>query len=93
MTNTSENENNNQPRILLYSQRNIYNNFHYRLGLYEFEDIICQIDSVDLLSPHPNKWFKYGTRIANRLATSYGNAVINPGIPKIKIEKIYKLLG
>lgn len=48
------------------------------------------MDSVDLLAPHPGKWFNYGTRIAQRLATDYAIG-INPGIPKIKILKNYDL--
>lgn len=80
----------NQCRILLHSQRGIYGNLHYRLGLYEFEDIIRQVDSVDMLAPQPRNWFKYGTRIANRLAYSC-NTAINPGISKIEVQKDYDL--
>lgn len=80
----------NTGRVLVFSQRNIFSDFHYRLGLYEFEDIILQVDSVDLLAPGPKKWFKYGDRIGNRIATDYGFG-INPGIPEIKIEKRYDL--
>jgi len=74
----------------LHSQRNLYSNVHFRLGLYEFEDIIREVDSVDLLSPQSKNWFKYGTRIANRLASSC-NTSINPGISKIKVRKNYDL--
>jgi len=90
MNNRSDNKKYNESRILLHSQRNIFANFHYRLGLYEFEDIIPQIDSVDLLAPQPRNWFKYGTRIANRLTTDHAIG-INPGIPTIKIKKNYDL--
>ena len=76
-------------RILMFSQRNIYN-FHYRCALYEFEDIIRQIDSVDLLNPHPSRWFKYGTRIANRLAVDCYISP-NPGISKVRINRYYDL--
>ena len=90
MSNSSENKKNNQPRILLHSQRNIFSNFHFRLGLYEFEDIICQVDSVDLLAPQPKNWFKYGNRIANRLAYDWDTG-INPGISKTKVQNNYDL--
>jgi len=90
MDNTSETKKSNQSRILLHSQRNIFSNFHYRLGLYEFEDIICQVDSVDLLAPRPKKWFKYGNRIANRLAHDWHTS-INPGISKTQLQKNYAL--
>jgi len=81
---------NTQPRILLHSQRNIYRDWHFRLGLYEFEDIIRKVDSVDLMAPTPKNWFKYGTSIANRLAYSFGTS-INPGIAKTILEKDYDL--
>ena len=90
MTIKSESKNSNHPRILLHSQRNIFSNFHFRLGLYEFEDIICQVDSVDLLAPRPKKWFEYGDRIANRLAHDW-HIGINPGISKTKLQKNYDI--
>jgi hypothetical protein len=90
MNYASDNSSGNQARILLFSQRNIYSNTHFRLGLYEFEDIISQVDSIDFVAPQRKNWFKYGTRIANRLA-SYHNASINPGVSKIKVHKDYDI--
>jgi hypothetical protein len=58
--------------------------------LYEFEDIICQVDSTDLLAPKPNKWFVRGTRLAQRVAAS-SKFVINPGIQKIDLKNKYDL--
>jgi spore maturation protein CgeB len=81
---------NTEARVLLHSQRGLFGNLHFRLALYEFEDIICVIDSIDLLAPEGRRWFKHGTRIANRLATSC-NTTINPGIPKTKVQKNYDL--
>jgi hypothetical protein len=75
----------------MFSQRNIFKGTLFRCPLYEFEDIICQIDSVEVLAPRPEKWFKYGTRIANRLARDTTIA-LNPGIPKIKLKNNYDLL-
>lgn len=77
-------------RVLMFSQRNIFSNIHYRLGLYEFEDIICQVDSVNLMAPRPKRWFEYGDRIANRVASDYG-ILLNPGIPKIELNENYDL--
>jgi len=74
----------------MFSQRIISPNLYFRLGLYEFEDIIRQVDTVDFLAPKPTQWFKYGTRIANRLAVDYACAV-NPGIPNINVKKNYDL--
>lgn len=84
------NTDNTQARVLLHSQRGLFGNFHFRLGLYEFEDIISLVDSIDLLAPERKSWYKYGTRIANRLALSY-NTSINPGISKTKVQKNYDL--
>jgi len=90
MNHPLSNTDNTQARVLLHSQRGLFDNFHFRLGLYEFEDIISLVDSIDLLAPERKSWFKYGTRIANRLATSY-NTSINPGISKTKVQKNYDL--
>ena len=79
-----------QARVLLHSQRNVFGNFHFRLALYEFEDIIRKVDSVDLLAPNPKPFFKYGNRLANRLTYSF-NVAINPGISRIKVNKNYDL--
>ena len=80
MNNKIENKKFNKARILIFAQRNIYSPVHFRCYLAEFEDLICQMDSVNMLSPQPNRWFKYGTRIAQRLAVDYAIS-FNPGIP------------
>jgi hypothetical protein len=77
-------------RILLFAQRNLYEKVHYRCYISEFEDLICQMDSVDMIAPEPTGFFKYGTRIAQRMAADYGVA-FNPGVPKKKISKSYDL--
>lgn len=81
---------NNNARILMFSQRNIYKKYHYRSAFYEFEDIIRQVDSVELLAPKGKKRIAYSNRFANGLAKRLG-IVMNPGIPKIKIKKYYDL--
>jgi hypothetical protein len=48
------------------------------------------MDSVNILMPKPKKWFKYGTRMAQRLAVDYAIS-FNPGIPKVKINEDYDL--
>jgi hypothetical protein len=65
--NTLDTENRRQ-RTLVFSQRNIHANAAYRCPHYEFEDIICQIDSAEILAPWPGKRFALGTRLANRAA-------------------------
>lgn len=85
-----ENKSSNSPRILMFSQRSLFRDLHFRLGLYEFEDLICRVDSVNLLAPRPQRWFEYRDRIAYRLAADYG-LFLNPGIPKVKIGEKYDL--
>jgi len=80
----------NAPRILIFSKRNIFGNLHFRLGLYEFEDLICQVDSVKLLAPRPQRWFEYRDRFASRLASDFG-LFLNPGIPRVKVREKYDL--
>ena len=69
------NTDNTQARVLLHSHRRVFGNFHFCLGLHEFEDIISLVDSIDLLAPGRKSWYKYGTRVANRLASSYNNFI------------------
>lgn len=91
MANASVLEESRRPRVLLVSQRSVFPGAPFRCPHYEFEDIICQIDSVDVLTPVPNKWFRYGNRIAQRLAKD--NLIcLNPGIRKIKLQVDYDLL-
>jgi len=82
---------NAQPRILLHSQRNIFPPFHYRIGLVEFEDIVREIDSVDLIAPKSTSRFhRYGNRIASKITCDF-NMAVNPGIPLFEVEKSYDL--
>lgn len=77
-------------RILLYSHRSLYPNVLFRLGIYEFEDVVRQIDAVDLLEPCAGRFFEHGTRVANKLATSVHMSV-NPGVVQPKVERDYDL--
>jgi hypothetical protein len=90
MNHPLNNVDNTEARVLLHSQRNLFSNLHYRLALYEFEDIISAVDSVDLIAPRPKNWFMDGRSIAQRLASSY-NVSINPGIFKTTVQKNYDL--
>jgi hypothetical protein len=75
----------------MYSQRNLFPYDAWRYPLYEFEDIVGQIDSVELLAPLPRNWFKLGNKIAKRV-TKYSPIVLNPGISKIKVTNSYDML-
>src|SRR5262245_504117 len=91
MTNTLIDTESDRPRILLFSQRNIFEGAPFRCPHYEFEDIISQIDSVDIVAPRPGKWFKYTSKFANQLVWET-NIAVNPGLPKTEIKKEYDLL-
>lgn len=79
-----------QPRVLVFSQRQISKNVLYRCPHHEFEDIICQIDSADVLAPAVEKSFNLRYKIAKRLAW-HSPVVLNPGLPNIKVSKKYDL--
>ena len=90
MYNKTVNKIDNTARILMFSQRNIVEKYLYRLFLYEFEDIILQIDSVEILEPHPKKYYKYRNTVAKKM-TKYSSITINPGLPKIKVKNYYDI--
>lgn len=78
-----------QPRTLIFSQRNIFSKALFRCALYEFEDIITQIDSVELLAP-PADLLSVRHGIAKWLAF-HAPIALNPGIPKTKPKARYDL--
>src|SRR2546425_5042716 len=90
MSNASIDREYSKPRVLMFSQRNIFPHPLFRCPLYEFEDIVCQIDSTEVLAPQTEKWFDFGHRIAKRIAWHLPIA-LNPGIPRIQIKNHYDL--
>ena len=78
-----------KPRILIFSQRNIFSNALFRGPLYEFENVISQIDSVEILAPQADP-FNLHHRIAKRIAY-HAPIALNPGIPRIKPKAHYDL--
>jgi len=80
-----------QPRVLIISQRNICRDVLFRCPHYEFEDLICEMDSVDVLAPSPGKGFPVRYGVAKKLAWHLPVA-LNPGIAKVRIDKTYDLL-
>jgi len=81
-----------ESRVLLLSLRNI--KFHVsRCYLYEFEDIIREVDSVDMLAPvfSPNL-FKVTNRLANYAAKTIGSGkLLNPLFKQFNLDKEYDL--
>jgi hypothetical protein len=76
------------PRILLFSQRNIHEQEVWRCSFHEFEGLLRNIDSVDVLAPSPRRWYPEGKRVALRLG-EHLKAPLNPGIPKITLDRDY----
>jgi hypothetical protein len=77
-------------RALIFSPRNIFGNAHFRCPHFEFEDIICKIDSADLFAPKadPSSWrFSFATRLAYRTPIT-----LNPGIHGLSDRGRYDIL-
>jgi hypothetical protein len=79
-----------KPRVLIFSLRNIFGNALNRGPHYEFEDIICEIDSAELVAP---KLDPSGRRssFATRLAY-HAPVLLNPGIPRVSAKGPYDVL-
>ena len=76
-----------KPRVLLFSQRNIMGKYLFRCPHFEFENIISQIDSVEVLAPQAD---------ASSLRSNFVKGVayhvpmsLNPGIRKIRNHAHY----
>ena len=76
-----------KPRILIYSQRNIYSNALFRCSLYEFEDLICQMDSAEILAPQADL-SSSRHQLAKRLAY-HAPIYPNPGVQKVQVKGSY----
>ncbi len=90
MKSNSKQEEHAQPRTLLFSHRNIYARQVWRCGVQEFENILQEVDSVELLAPKPSKWYLQGKRVALRLG-EFAKLPLNPGIPTIKLDREYDM--
>jgi hypothetical protein len=78
------------PRVLLFSQRNIYEIEVWRASLREFEDIIVDLDAVDVLAPAPGRWHHHRKRLALGVGRDWP-LVLNPGIPRLRLDRDYDL--
>jgi Glycosyl transferases group 1 len=91
--------NSREARVLLLSQRNIakdaaaalHQSILFRCPHYECEDIICQIDSVDLVAPGAGRWF-IGRYEATKRVAFHSPVMLNPGVAKVKASRTYDLL-
>jgi hypothetical protein len=78
-----------KPRVLIFSLRNIFGGDLFRCTHYEFEDIICEIDSAVLLAPEVDPYSMRST-FAMRLAY-HAPVTLNPGIRRIPAKIHYDI--
>jgi hypothetical protein len=78
-----------KPRVLIFSLRNIFPKALFRCPHYEFEDIICEIDSAELLAPKVDPSNTRST-FATRLAY-HASVALNPGISRIPARMRYDI--
>ncbi len=78
------------PRVCMFSQRQL-ERLVSRCAEYEFEDLICEIDDVEMLTPKPYRSFAVGQKVTNQLARRVSIASVNPGVRKLNLNKNYDL--
>jgi hypothetical protein len=78
------------PRVLLYSHRSIYEQEVWRCSFREFEDLLPEIESVDMLAPKPKASYEQRKRLGSRLGR-YWSYPATPGIHPTKLEREYDL--
>ena len=78
-----------KPRILIFSQRNIFKKALFRCAHYEFEDIISQIDSAEILAPTADPLSLRHT--ISKLVAFHAPIALNPGIQRTQPKARYDL--
>jgi hypothetical protein len=79
-----------KPRVLIFSLRNIFGKALFRCPHFEFEDIICEIDSAELLAPELGPSDRR-SNLATRLAY-HAPVLLNPGIQRTSAKGHYEIL-
>ena len=79
-----------EARTCVFSQRHLQQLLS-ACGDYEFEDLLCEFDDVDILTAQPSHGFKTIRRISNQLARRTSIACLNPGVRKQRIDRDYDL--
>jgi len=72
-----------RPRTLIASQRNLSKILPYRCAHFEFEDVISEIDSVDILAPKVNiatRRFAFTKQLAYHSPFSLNPGIVSPPI-------------
>ena len=80
----------NEACICVFSQRHLQQLLS-ACGDYEFEDLLCGLDDVEILTAQPSHGFKTIRRISNQLARRTSVACLNPGVRKQRIDRDYEL--
>lgn len=77
------------PRVLVFSQRNASERLPFRCAHFEFEDVIAEVDAVEMLAPR----FDVSTRLYSRAKqlAYHTPLVLNPGLPRPKFDRTYDL--
>ncbi|CAL78554.1 conserved hypothetical protein [Bradyrhizobium sp. ORS 278] len=78
------------PRILVFSLRNIFGKALNRGPHAEFEDIICEVDSAELLAPRLDPTSRRAS-FATRLGY-HAPILLNPGLPRIPARQPYDVV-
>ena len=78
------------PRVLIFSLRNIFGKALFRCPHFEFEDLICEIDSADLLAPKLDP-SSARSSFATRLGY-HAPIILNPGLRPISPKRQYDVL-
>jgi hypothetical protein len=78
-----------EPRVLIFSLRNIFGRALFRCPHFEFENVICDIDSAEILAP---EFEPYSSRSRFALRVAYHAPVtLNPGIKTRPAKANYDL--
>jgi hypothetical protein len=78
-----------RPRTLIFSQRNLTDILPFRCAHFEFEDVIAEIDSVEILTPRLDPYTRR-YKFAKQLAY-HSPLVLNPGIEQKPFRSDYDL--
>jgi Glycosyl transferases group 1 len=78
-----------RPRTLIFSQRNLSKILPFRCAHFEFEDVISQVDSVDIMAPRIDPSTRRHS-LAKQIAY-HTSLVFNPGIEHTPIRAGYDL--
>lgn len=58
---------------------------------YEFEDVICEVDDVELLACEPYRYFNFRQKVVNKIAKYVSVAKLNSGLRSLRLKKDYDL--